>query len=338
MKTNNLKLSSKMHLLIIVSCIVIAIGLAVGTVCQFVAGGFFNYGGDYASYKSVTVEYEDIDFSGAGKEPSALIKEICDGAFKAQGVSKTNLTSGETTTGGKLVYEFSSSVDIEKLNLAAEAINGEIKNEVSSAGGIQFSYASAHEEIAVIGGELAIVRAAIVLASVIVAHFIYFVIRYKLTMAFGAVLADIHNLALYIALVALCRVPVGSAIATYAVLTVILSVIGTGYFFGKLRANLKDEDNKKLSAFEITDKSSAESIKFNVIMPACLAGVSVVLFILMFISSLSFITVLAPVVCSLIAFASCAYGTAVFVPSVYPRIKLIGDKAKVKSKAKSLAK
>lgn len=52
----NLKLSSKMHLLIIISSVVIAIGLAVGIICQFVANGFFNYNDDYANYKSVTVD------------------------------------------------------------------------------------------------------------------------------------------------------------------------------------------------------------------------------------------------------------------------------------------
>ena len=86
MKTN-LKLSSKMHIFIIVSCVLIAIGLAVGTICHFVAGGFFNYGGDYESYKSVTVDYQSIDFSGGEKEPLELIEEICDKAFADAGVS-----------------------------------------------------------------------------------------------------------------------------------------------------------------------------------------------------------------------------------------------------------
>ena len=60
MKTN-FKLSSKMHILIIVSTVLIAIGLAVGLICEFVADGFFNYGADWASYKSITVSYNRID-------------------------------------------------------------------------------------------------------------------------------------------------------------------------------------------------------------------------------------------------------------------------------------
>ena len=38
----NFKLSSRMHLMIIISAVIIAIGLAVGLVCEFVADGYFN--------------------------------------------------------------------------------------------------------------------------------------------------------------------------------------------------------------------------------------------------------------------------------------------------------
>lgn len=339
MKTNGLKISSKMHLFIIISCIVIALGLALGTVCHFVFGGFFNYGADYETYKTVTVDYEDIDFSGNNKEPSKVIAEICEEEFVKAGVSSPYLVArGDTSTGGKLSYKFLNSTDYEKLDSAVEAINARIESVVESAGGIQFSYASAHEDEGIIGGELAIVRAAIVAAAMIAAHFIYFLIRFKLTMAFGALLVDVHNFALYIALVALCRVPVGSAIATYALIGVVMSIIGTSYFFGKMRGSLKAEENKKLTAFELSDMTADESVKFNVIMPACLAAVSVVLFVLFTISSFSPLAVISPVVCAILAFGSCAYGNAIFVPSVYPRFKVLGDSVAEKSKAKRLAK
>ena len=59
----NLKLCSKMHVMLIVSSVLIAVGIAVGLICQFVAGGYFNYGDDYKSYKSVEVSYAFVDFS-----------------------------------------------------------------------------------------------------------------------------------------------------------------------------------------------------------------------------------------------------------------------------------
>lgn len=338
MGVEKLRLSSKMHLLIIISSIVIAIGLAVGTICQFVSNGFFNYAGDYESYKSVAVDYQDIDFSGGGKEPVEVIEEICLKAFDKHGVSNNIVTSGNTVTGGKIIYRFAYSANDESLRSAVSEINTEIEREVEGAGGIQFSYASFHTEDAVLGGGLSIFRAAIVIATVIAVHFIYFAIRYRLTMALAAVLADVHNLALYISLVALCRIPVGSAIATFAVLTVVMTVIGTCFTFDKVRRNLKAEENKKLSAFELSDKSANQTFMLNVIMPACLAALSVVLFVLLSISSLSPVVILAPVLCSLVAFISCAYGTAIFIPSVYPRFKLIGDKVRANAKAKNLQK
>ena len=39
-----LKLSSKMHVMIIVSAVIIAVGLAMGLIFQFVSNGYFNYG------------------------------------------------------------------------------------------------------------------------------------------------------------------------------------------------------------------------------------------------------------------------------------------------------
>ncbi|MDE7087212.1 MAG: hypothetical protein K2O67_03365, partial [Clostridia bacterium] len=51
------KVCSKIHLFIIISVLFIAIGMAVGTICHFCANGFFNYGGEFASYTSVKVTY-----------------------------------------------------------------------------------------------------------------------------------------------------------------------------------------------------------------------------------------------------------------------------------------
>ena len=324
-----------MHLLIIISSVVIALGLAVGIICQFVADGFFNYSDDYAIYKSVTVKYEDIDFSGSGEEPVEVIKDICDEAFKTAGVSSYVSTHGDTTTGGKIEYKFTTSTDVAKLSDAITAINAEIKSGVVGEDGIQFSYASYHSTESVLGGGKAITLAAITAATAIVFHFLYFVIRYKLTMALGALLADVHNIALYIALLALCRIPVGSAVATFGVLTVLLTIIGTCFLFDRMRKNCKDESLKKLTAFELADKSAVESLVINTIMPACLAAVSVVLFVLMAISSLSPLVVLSSVLCALVAFVSCAYGTAIFTPAVYSRFKKIGDELNKKSAEKS---
>lgn len=339
-KTNSigvtgLKITAKMHLFIIISCVIIALGMAVGTVCHFVSNGFFNYSGDYESYKSITVNYEDIDFSGSGKKPVELIGDICAKAFKDQGISDHEVGAGDTNTGGFIEYKFLFGTSDEKLEAAVDAINAEIKAEVVDAGGMQFSYASKHTSQAVLGGGVAITRAAITVATIAVFHFIYFVVRYKLTMALGALVADVHNLALFLSLAALLRVPVSSSIAVYAVLAVLATVIGTCFLFDRMRKNLKDETLKKLNAQEFADRAANESFKLNLIMPACLAALSVVLFVLLSISSLSPLAILAPVACALVAFVVCAYGTVFFTPAVYSGFKALGDNMKSANDKKS---
>lgn len=339
MKTN-LKLSSKMHLFIIISTVIIALGLAVGTICHFVANGFFNYSDDYADYVSVSVSYDDIDFSGSGKEPVDLIRDICDKVFSNTGLSSYITVNGDTTTGGRLVYTFTPSTNFADIEKAVTAINADIKTAVESEGGIQFSYASAHTADTLLTGGKAISMAAIAIAVAVVFHFVYFIIRYKFTMALAALLADVHNFALYIALLALCRVPMGSTVAAFSVIAMIMTIIGTCFLFDRMRKNCKNEDYKKLTAFEVSDLSANESLIINTVMPACLAAISVVLFVLMSISSLSPLAILTPVLCSLVIFIVCAYGTAFFTPAVYSRFKLLGDDIKKKSaeKAKKLSK
>lgn len=338
MKTN-FKLSAKMHLFIIISCALVAVGLIVGTVCECVANGFFNYGEDYANYKSITVTYENTDFSGSGVEPVDKIKEFCTDAFSSAGIKSYEVAVGDTETGGVVVYKFVNSTDNASLDKAKSDINEKL--EVVGQDNAARNSATVNLAETLLSGGQSVAMAAVVIAVTIVFHFLYFLIRYKLTMALGAVLADFHNLAIFIALMAVTRIPVGSSIATFAVITVILTAIGTCFLFDKMRKNFRDEGLKKLTAFEIVDKTADECFIINTVMPACLVTVSVVLFIVMSISSLSPLAILSPVFCSVVSFISCAYGTVFFVPSVYSRFKLIGDSVKSKSRqttAKSTAK
>jgi len=331
MKTD-FKLSSRMHLLIIISSAVIAIGLLVGIICQCVANGFFNYSEDYSNYKTVTVTYENTDFSGEGIEPVDKIKEFCDDAFSKAGVKSYEVAVGDTQTGGTVIYKFAYSTDGGKLEGAKNEINEKLADFVKDNAANNSAVAYTAETL--LGGGKTIAMAAIAISACIVFHFIYFVIRYKLTMALGALLADVHNLALFLMLMALTRIPVGSSIAAFAVITVVLTMIGTCFLFDRMRKNFKDEDLSKLTAFEIVDKTADESFVLNTVMPACLATVSVIAFILLSISSLSPIAIISPVLCSFISFISCAYGTAFFTPSLYSRFKLIGDKVKKNSRSK----
>jgi len=321
MKTD-FKLSSKMHLFIIISCIIIAVGIVVGTICQCVANGYFNYGADWSSYKSVTVSYSVVEYNDEKD-----VKDICEKAFKDSGVVYYSESYGDLTgviVGGQYVFKFNKSVNDTNLNKAVEAINSEFAGG-HAEGEHVFSRAVANTVDGLLGSGKALWRGAVAIASVIAFHFIYFAIRYKLAMALGAVLADVHNLVIFASLLSATRIPVGSSVITFAVLTVLATVIGTCFLFDRVRKNTKDESCAKLTAFELVDKSASESFKINLFLPVALAATAAIMFILFSISAMSAISVMSSVFCALVCFVSCGYGLLLFTPSVFSRFKQIGD-------------
>lgn len=328
MKTD-FKLSSKMHLFIIISCVVIALGIAVGTICHFAAGGFYNWGADWASAKTVTVTYENIDYSSEKD-----VKDICEKAFSDNGISsgKVTATSGKNSTGGTLVYEFFASTDAEKVEKAVADIEAKFKSDASEVD-VKLSYASASSSDTLPEAGKALWRGAIAMAVAVVIACLYFLIRYGLTSSLAVLLACVHNLALFLSVAALVRVPVGSSVVTFAGITLFITLIGCCFFFDRVRKNGKDDELKKLGAFEFVDKSAGESFKINLFIAVVLCAVSVVTFILTSISSLSPLAVMSPLMLALVCFISGAYGLLAFTPSVYSRFKKIADNTKKKKTA-----
>ena len=99
---NKLRFSSGMHLYIIISAAVIAVGLILGLVMHFTAGAFFNWGGDYAGYRSIEVKYSTYDI----KEEQ--VREIAEDAFADNGIAYyTFVTAGESTN-SRIEYRFAS--------------------------------------------------------------------------------------------------------------------------------------------------------------------------------------------------------------------------------------
>lgn len=323
------KLSSKMHIFIIVSSIVVAIGLAMGLIFQFVSNGYFNYGAEYKSYNSVVVNYAYVDLSSFGDEDG--VKDICEDEFKKAGVGYYSSTIGETSSGGEITYKFSKGVEVKTLQGAVDAISKKLDGDNLSG----LSGAYLHSDETIKGNENTYIYASIAIASAMVFQFLYFVIRYKLTMAFGALLADVHNLAIFISLAVITRVPVGSSIAIFAALTVLMTMIGCAYFFDKMRKNLKEENFVTLDTFEQVDGTAVNSLTAICTTAVAVAAIAVLGLVLLSISAMSVALVVTPVVLALLSAASAVYGTAFFTPAVYARFKRIGDSFKAnKSKAK----
>lgn len=319
-----LKLSSRMHLMIIVSAVIVAIGLAMGLIFQFVSDGYFNYGSDYSSYKCVVVNYAYID-------QQDKIEDVCEKAFKDADVNYYVCVTGDTEDGGRLVYKFSENANADNLKSATDAINNALSSENSSG----LSNASYHSVKATLGGAHSLTYGAIAVATAIVFQFLYFAIRYKLTAAFAALLADVHNLAIFISLLAITRLPVGSTVFAFAALTVVMTMIGCCFLFDKFRNKAKDEDFAKLNTLEQSDVCANENIVNVAITAAVVAVAGILLFVLMSISALSVNLILTGAIMAVLSAVSCVYGTAFFTPSVYSRIKRIGDNYKASHSQKA---
>lgn len=309
------KLSSKMRLFAIISLAIITIGLVLGTVFHFSSDKFFNYGGEYKSYKSITVNFVYTEF---GKKEE--IEEICDKAFDDAGISCLSEQVGTTGIGNNIIYKFSTAVDNDALIAAVSAINTKIAEMTSQFNDIPQSRANFHNETAVKGGEKTLIMAAITLSVIIVVNAIYVLIRYKLSAMCAALIAQLHNFALFAAVLALCRIPVTSAVLVYAVLIALTTAVCVTYTLDRINKNRKDSDNSKLSAAEITDLSVSQTFKLNFVFCVFLA-LAAVLMSLLAIGSMSFIVVLSSVLCAFAAFVVSFYGSVIFAPSVYPYFK-----------------
>lgn len=296
-----LNLSSKKHIIIIISALILAVGMAVGTICHFLAGGFFRYGSEFTSYKSVTVNYL------AAEQTEDDVREICSSAFN--GISPFEISYATVTVGGEAVYKFSQKTDSAALEKAVEEIN------VKLAENSGLSVAALHEGNISAGGAKVLAMASIALASAAAFQLLYFIVRYHWKMALAALLADVHNLGIFISLLAITRLPVGIEAVALAALVILATMIASGIFFDRLRKNKRNEEYQKLQGAEIADISAAESVPVNVILFCMLACAIAVTCIFAVIPAFG-ISAVAPFAAALLAVISLLYGSLVFVPSV----------------------
>lgn len=309
---NKLKISSKMHLFIIISTVIVAIGLAVGLVCQFVANGFFNPGANYASYKAVKVLYSDLQIS------SEKVEEICEQAFVDSGVDYYTVVSAENASGEEVEYRFVTGVDSEALSSAAQSIQSSVQGEYSLAS------ASFTEYNTEFGGTDDMMYAGIALAAAIAFQFLYFIIRYKFTMAVAAFVADLHNLLIFYAVLAITRVQVSLAVVALSVLVVFLTMVGCAVLFDKMRKNFRQDSYKAMPSFEQVDASLREGFPLVTLINIIVAASALVMLVFGLVSG-GLYGLFMPCAAAIIGAAVCEYGTLFFVPAVYSRLKLRAD-------------
>ncbi len=292
---------------LIICTVIIVAGMAIGTVCHFLAGGFFNYGEEFSSYNSVVINYSTAEYPGDKKVEE--LKAICDEKLSAFNAYEYSI--GEKTTGGEIVYKYSASTDVEALSDAVDAINAAI-----DSGDSGLSYAVLHEAKTFVGGSKAITFAAIALASAAGFQLIYFAIRYKLRCGISALVSLLAAVGVFVSLAAITRIPVGTSFIALVAIVGVLTMIASCVLFDRVRKNFKNDANAKAARSEVIATSAAQSKKINLVTVIALAVAVVVLAVFAVISSLGIAT-LAPYALALMGLISCAFATVLVMPAVH---------------------
>lgn len=317
------KVCAKIHLFIIISSIVIAIGLAVGTICHFCAGGFFNYGGEFTDYKCITVEY----FAPRTEDEALKACEESLGDLKWFEHSSGYRTNG-SEKGGEIIYKFAASTDTAKLQEAVDKINeafaGSPKSELDAA--------SVHEGTIKEGGSKAITFASIALASAAAFQFIYFIFRYKLRAAYSALLACVHNLGIFVALAAITRIPVGAEMIAFGAAVVFLTMIVSAVIFDRTKKNFANEKYAKTERLEVIDTSACE-VRMLTFTTICALAAALVVFGVFAAIAQMWAAALAPYALALFGLIAVGYGAMFFTPAVHGAIDGVCEKVKKSLKA-----
>ncbi len=313
---NKLRFSSGMLVYAIISAAVIAAGLVLGLVMHFTSGAFFNWGGEYAGFRSIEVQYSAFDI----KEED--VKKAAEDAFADNGVSYYAFVTAGESTECRIEYRFASSQDAEAVAKAAEAIDSAVGIDSNFTG-----HATAYTELAAErNASVDITYAAIAVSAAVVFQFIYFLIRFRLAMAAAAFVADVHNLALFYALLALTRVQVTPAVVAVSALCVLVTMIGCGMMFDRMRKLFRTDEYKAMSSFEQADGAARSAFPMVTLVNAVVFAALLLMLVFTAIAGGTVFGLFMPCLGAMLAVLASQYGTTLFTPAVYSRLKARADK------------
>lgn len=168
-------------------------------------------------------------------------------------------------------------------------------------------------------------RTAIAMGVGLVLVFVYVAIRYRVGMSVTTLVASIHDVLLTLALIALLRIPMGTAVIGIAACSLILSVFMNLFVFGKMRKDFRSEERKDLPAREAVALSSSESRK-GVYVTAIVAAA--VLLVSGVIGAILGADLLWFMLGSLLAVGVSVYSSLVLSPAIYASVKERSDAAR----------
>lgn len=297
------------HIAVIVSILIIVIGMAVGTICHFVSDGFFNYGDEFSSYKSIEVTTSAIeDLSGDA------VQQIAEDELSSLGAYEVSFSLASGTVPNTVIYKFSVSLSDSQISSAVSSIEARFEAE-----GMEDATVVSHYNEGLSGGIWQLNWAVVALASAVVFQAIYFAIRLKPGMAISAICSQLAVVGVYASLLAITRCSVGLEAVAFAALAVIITMICNGVFFNRVKNSFKDEANAKAEKLDLVAEGARSTSKINAFVCIAAAIMTVIFAIFAMIASPSVATLLPYVAC-LISIVACAYTFCVFAPANYAQL------------------
>ncbi len=311
------KIIKMRHLAVIIGIIIIAIGMAVGTVCHFVGGGFFNYGGEFASYKSVEIT------SSVPEDPDGkVILEIAEDKLGSLGAYNVSFSEGQNYSPNTLVYKFYQTVSDEELQGAVDAIA-----QAVSEAGLGDGTVVLHNNAGVAGGLYILNFAAIALASAVAFQAIYTAVRFKPGMALAALCSQVFVVGLYAALLAMTRCPLGLEAVAFGIVAVVLNMICSSLLFDKVKKSYSDESKAKVEKLQLVAEGAQTTLKVNAFV--CIAAlVAFAIFMIFAVVASPAWATLVPYGAAVFAIAACACAFGVFTPAVYSMFSAMDKRKK----------
>ncbi len=305
------KISNKKLIVTIITCAIIVAGMLVGTLCHFLSGGFFNYGVEYSSAKTVDVSFyvTDMDLEDA--------EDFCEDAFSAQGIKYSYENASELQ--GTISYTFSYNTDSDKISQAVEAIQTSLSG-FSGAEGINIATFSVNDAF---NTNIKMYKlAAIAVAVAIAVQAVYTVIRFRLNLAVLSLITNIHFVGIAVSLLALLRIPLGIYSVCIVFATLIVGMIVNQLYYTNVKANLKDENMQDTSFVEKADDAYAKTIKYSTLLCGALLVICAILAVVMAIAAQS-VQFAYIAVAALLGCVCAWYSSAIFSPSIYSLMEKI---------------
>ncbi|MEG1751578.1 MAG: hypothetical protein RR140_01625 [Clostridia bacterium] len=124
------------------------------------------------------------------------------------------------------------------------------------AGIVIFSIFGFNVKSTILGSQIVLNRAMLAILLVFVAVFVYLLFRFGISSAMTSVLFFIINILVTLAVLAICRAPVGATLITSMMFVVAYSLFMNILLFSNIKQNKNNPDNIGLSNFEIAEMAS----------------------------------------------------------------------------------